>query len=278
MGEIAVLLTVHNRKEKTITSLSRLFSQQIPEGYSMCVYLTDDGSTDGTHEAIREKFPQVYIVLGDGNLYWNRGMYTAWEIASKVKDYDFYIWLNDDTLLFKGAIAKLLTSSKEYQDNSIIVGATVDIETQKNLTYGGRNRGKIPVPNGNPEEVSYFNGNIVLIPKSVFKILGNLDWYFTHSKGDFDYGMRAKKNGIKIYQVGSILGECNEHETLDTWCNPDIPLNIRWRELHRPNGMPPKETFHFEKRHFGFLLASFHYITVYLRCLFPNIWKFKKNE
>ena len=60
-------------------------------------------------------------------------------------------------------------------------------------------------------EVCHFNGNIVLVPMAVFKVLGNLDHYFTHSKGDFDYGMRANKAGIKIIQCGEVLGECDVH-------------------------------------------------------------------
>ncbi len=150
-------------------------------------------------------------------------------------------------------------------------------EKTSHITYGGRIKGKVPTPNRMTVEVEHFNGNIVLVPQSVFKILGNLDWFFTHSKGDFDYGMRAKTNGIKMYQVGEVLGECDEHEVLDTWCNPEVPLKKRWRMLHRPNGMPPNETFYLEKKHIGLLTASFHYLTVYMRCLFPQIWKLKKR-
>ena len=36
--------------------------------------------------------------------------------------------------------------------------------------------------------------------------------------------------------------------------------------------MPPKETFHLEKRHFGWGIAKFHYITIVTRCLIPQVW------
>ncbi len=277
MKSVSVLLTVHNRKDKTLSCLSRLYKQQLPSGYELEVFLTDDGCTDGTQEAIRKQFPLVAIVQGNGNLFWNRGMYIAWETASNAKDFDYYLWLNDDTILFDGAISKLLTNSCDFKDRAIIVGATVDTATHTHVTYGGRIKGRVPTPNGMAIEVEHFNGNVVLVPKFVFNILGNLDRYFTHSKGDFDYGMRAKANGIKMYQAGEVLGECDEHEVLDAWCNPDVPLKKRWSMLHRPNGMPPKETFHLEKRHIGLLTASFHYLTVYIRCLFPQIWKLKKR-
>ena len=47
MKTIAVLLTVFNRKEKTIQCLKRLYNILPLEGYLVDVYLTDDGCTDG---------------------------------------------------------------------------------------------------------------------------------------------------------------------------------------------------------------------------------------
>lgn len=273
MKYIAALLTVHNRKEKTLECLSYIFKQNIPNGYELEVYLTDDGCTDGTQEAIKQQYPHVKIINGDGNLFWNRGMWTAWEAASKARNYDYYLWLNDDTFIVPDAIASLLADAESFQNTSIIIGATVDTKTGKQITYGGRINGMIPEPSGTPVQVDYFNGNIVLIPNAVYNVLGNLDHYFTHSKGDFDYGMRAKEKGIKMYQSGKALGKCDEHESLDKWCNPAVPFKQRWSMLHRPNGMPPKETFHLEKRHYNVFIASFHYLTIYLRCLFPYLWR-----
>ena len=239
MQTIAVLLTVHNRKAKTLECLQRLYAQQPLEGYQVNVYLTDDGCTDGTPEAVRQQFPQVHIIHGDGNLFWNRGMYTAWQEAAK-KDYEF-----------------CPTQSADHQTT----------------TYGGRMaNGQIAAVNGELTPIHHFNGNIVLIPRYVYRLLGNLDYYFIHSKGDFDYGLRAGKAGIKMYQVGTYLGECELHESLDKWCNPDVPFKQRWKMLHRPNGMPPKETFHLEKRHIGLFKAVFHYCTIYIRCILPQLW------
>ena len=276
MKKIAVLLTVHNRKEKTLRCLHDLFAQEPVDGYATDVWLTDDGCTDGTAEAIAKHYPEVHIVQGDGNLYWNRGMYTAWQAAATYCDYDFYLWLNDDTFTYPYMLQVLCQAVEETHNTAIIVGATQH-SSHSTITYGGWKNKTIPAPNGMLTEVDFFNGNIVLIPQSVYRRLGNLDFYFTHSKGDFDYGMRAKKLGIKMYQAGQALGECDLHERLDKWCDPEIPLAQRWKMLRRPNGMPPNETFHLEKRHYGLFTACFHYVAVYIRCVFPHIWTiFKK--
>lgn len=268
---IAILLTVHDRKSKTLECLQRVYAQLPLEGYQIEVYLTDDGCTDGTPEAVGEQYPQVHIIQGDGNLFWNRGMYTAWQEADK-KDYDFYLWLNDDTFVYTTMLSTLLQTSQQKENKAIIVGPTQSADHKK-TTYGGRTaNGQIAAVNGELTPIHHFNGNIVLIPKSVYRQLGNLDYYFTHSKGDFDYGLRAGKAGIEMYQVGTYLGECEQHAGLDKWCDPNVPFRQRWKMLHRPNGMPPKETFHLEKRHIGLCTAIFHYCTIYVRCIIPQLW------
>lgn len=48
MQTIAILLTVFNRKEKTVKCLQHLNIQLPLQGYKTDIYLTDDGCTDGT--------------------------------------------------------------------------------------------------------------------------------------------------------------------------------------------------------------------------------------
>lgn len=276
MKTIAVLLTVHNRKDKTLSCLENVFGQSMPEGFCTDVWLVDDGCTDGTAEAIGERFPQVHVLKGDGNLYWNRGMILAWQSAAESKVYDYYLWLNDDSNIYGYCLKTLLETSAVYADKAIVVGSTYDTVSRSTLTYGGRNAAEeLVVPKGEAEEVEMFNGNIVLVPAYVYQHIGTLDNYFTHSKGDFDYGLRAKKAGIKMILAGKVLGECDKHASLDDWCNPSVPFSKRWKLLHKPTGMPPKETFHLESRHYGMFIASVHFITIYMRCLFPVLWKFK---
>ena len=66
MKYIAVLLTVFNRKDKTLCCLERLFAQLPIDGWRVDVFLTDDGCTDGTPEAVAARFPDVSIVRGTG--------------------------------------------------------------------------------------------------------------------------------------------------------------------------------------------------------------------
>jgi GT2 family glycosyltransferase len=77
----AVLITCHNRKPKTLACLAALFNQELSPEVTIDVYLVDDGSTDGTAEAVHQAYPQVKILQGDGSLFWNRGMRKAFAEA-----------------------------------------------------------------------------------------------------------------------------------------------------------------------------------------------------
>src|SRR5687767_12507951 len=93
---IAVLMTCFNRRETTLRCLRSLAEQELPEGCNLRVYLTDDGSSDGTGDAVRSEFPEATVLNGDGNQYWVGGTLMAWDAARPA---DFYLWLNDDVRL-----------------------------------------------------------------------------------------------------------------------------------------------------------------------------------
>ena len=270
---IAVLITVHNRKDKTLQCLENVNSQQLPDSVIVEVYLTDDGCTDGTVEAIRKYYPRTRIIHGDGNLYWNRGMYEAWCVAEK-NDYDYYLWLNDDTILFENSISSLLSVSCKMGNSSIIVGYTIDSQRER-ITYGGRGKytGLITKING-ITECDTFNGNIVLIPRYVYKLVGKNDPVFHHAIGDTDYGLRAKKMGIKSYVADVVCGICDSHDKLPKWCNGNIPLLERIKYLYRPggNGANPVEFFIYKKRHYGLLAAFATFFSNHIHLLFPFFW------
>lgn len=275
---IAVLLTVHNRKDKTLACLENVFKQTLPEGHAIDVWLVDDGCTDGTPEAIREQFPEVNVLSGDGNLYWNRGMRLAWQTAAEHNDYDYYLWLNDDTFIQEDCIETLLEESRKRDDKVVVVGSTSAVGNPNITTYGGwTSKDGLLKAADKAMECDTFNGNIVLFPRYVYQTVGINTSIFHHAGGDTEYGLRAARKGVKCIVAAGILGECDLHEKPSVWCDPEQPLIKRWKNLYTPLGMNPKEFFLFEKEYYGLPQAVFHYITTHLHCLLPSLWdKLKK--
>lgn len=272
MLQVSVLLTAHNRKTKTLSCLHELFVQtetfKAERKYGFSVYLVDDGSTDGTSEAVAGEFPEVRIIPGNGELYWNRGMCLAWNEAAKGAP-DFYLWLNDDIVLRPGAVSVLLENSVRLGHKAILVGSTVSSTGE--LTYGGRTRsGRLIEPGPViPKPCSVFNGNIVLVPSSVFHVLGTMDQCYSHSFGDFDYGVRAEKAGIDAVVAPGILAVCERDHGIPAWRDASKSIKQRYEALGRPNGRPPREQFIYDMRAYNVLYAIAHFFTLNLRVLIP---------
>jgi len=274
---LAVLMTCHNRKEKTLACLKSLYAN------TQChfdVFLVDDGSTDQTSIAVKDKFPEVNIILGNGHLYWNGGMRLAWLKASEYKNYDFYLWLNDDVVLYTDAISHMfkcyLETKEHYNKASIIVGTFSSSNTNKEFSYGGRNENTELVPNGKVQKCKYINGNAVLVSKKIFNELGFLSEEYTHSIGDFDYGLRASLIGIENYTTKKYIGVCEPNGIAD-WQNYKVKFKNRIKNFHSPNGLNYKEYIFFRKKFWGYQWVFFG-IKAYLRMLSPKLYSLIKDK
>lgn len=272
MKSISVLLTVHNRCEKTLRALERLYAIERPEGCRLRVWMTNDGCTDGTDEQVRMRFPEVQILQGDGSLFWNRGMRMAWEAAAQESP-DFYLWLNDDTFLFDKALVRLVACSAVHDHRVISIGTTCDSATHSIVTYGGKSRqGGYVMDRERAMPCRYMNGNIVLIPRAVFDQVGYNDAHYRHALGDYDYGLMAQEKGVEIWVAPGFLGCCDLHETVATWKNPAKPLAARWRAMWQPAGANPLEYFYYRRKHFGFMPACVTFVSNFVHLLFPQWW------
>jgi GT2 family glycosyltransferase len=243
-------MTVHNRRDTTLSCLRALFTQSgIGSQFEARVYLVDDGSTDGTARAVAAEFPAVAVIAGTGQMYWAAGMARAEQAGAESRP-DAYLWLNDDTLLLKDALSRLFEVVSERGD-VIAVGATRAHEREC-ITYGGRLReGGHPMRFGPLREpidtlaCDTFEGNAVLVPAAVRQKVGPIDGGYPHAYADTDYGLRASELGIPILQVKGYIGLCD-----------DRPPNRRsaspwraWRELNSPKGLPWRAQMKFLRRH-----------------------------
>jgi GT2 family glycosyltransferase len=278
MNQIAVLLTCHNRKDKTLECLNSLYNQEgLDRDFKFEVFLVDDGSTDGTAEEVRVSFPIVQIIKGDGSLFWNRGMHLAWETAANNASFDFYFWLNDDTILDRNAFSCLFETykqAKEVAPRGVIITTACRANYNDDcFSYGGRTDIGPAYPNDDLQECKYINGNAVLIPQNIFKELGNLSNDYTHGMGDYDYGLRALKANFSLYTTKTYLATCPPNKGIPGWCNPTLPLKKRWDLLHSPRGLNIKEYIRFRKNFWGSKWILFA-IKAYAKMISPTLYQY----
>lgn len=275
MKKIAVLITCHNRKFKTLSCLSHLFKADKPIDYSIDVFLVDDGSTDGTSDAVLIEFPDVNIISGTGTLFWNKGMLLAWKTAVKYDKYDHFLWLNDDTNIDSDGLTHLVNCYNEYKEQfkkvSIACGSCRNEPGKNIFSYGLKDDSGCVYPDGKLKNGKMLNGNFVLIPKDIFKTIGFLSDDYTHAMGDYDYGLRALENNFTLIPTKKYVATCPLNVKKPIWRDSNYALRERWINFNSPIGLNIREYKKFRKR-FWPKKHNTMILKAYLRLFFPKLY------
>ena len=258
---ISIIIPVRNRRETSLLCLRRL------SDYGMLarsqVIVVDDGSNDGTPDAIAKEFPGVELLRGDGSLWWTGaielGMRKAFE-----QNPAFFLWLNDDTLPAPEAIDRLIEVSKQQ---SAICGGVAYLPGDSTPSYGGflkggHSLGDMLVPGNDSVPCDALSGNLLCIPRFVVDRIGLPNpRQLPHGFADIDYVLRARRAGIPAFLVGSARAEAQANLSLNyrSWMHSDVPLSEWWRQLGRRGSfMYFPAMLRFYTRHWG--IAGLGYV------------------
>lgn len=205
--QVNVLIPVHNRIDITLECLGYLAKQTYKD---IKIIVVDDGSTDGTFERIKEKYPDVAVLRGDGNLWWTGAMHMGVEfILQYAKEGDFVLSLNNDTAFDSDFVESLVRMSVEC-GRAIVGPLQMDYNRQNILDCGVwldwvryHYDVKTSLPENEKEScnehVNVLQGRGMLVPVEVFRKIGNFNKdRFPHYISDYDFTMRAFNAGIKL--------------------------------------------------------------------------------
>ena len=112
LAKTALVIPVHNRRATTIQGL-RSLRRINTSGLEVKIIVVDDGSSDGTSDAIRREFPEVELISGDGTLHYAAGTNRGIE-AAIAWDANYVVTMNDDSVFhedFLSAWSKLHADS-----------------------------------------------------------------------------------------------------------------------------------------------------------------------
>jgi GT2 family glycosyltransferase len=273
---LCVLMCSFNRRETTLACLQQLQASTGLAGVNLRAQLVDDGSTDGTADAVRRAFSWVQVHAADGTLYWARAMHRAFGQALR-DSHSHYLWLNDDTMLAPDALARLLATAQERRSAVgapvIVVGSCVD-EGSGQPSYGGQQRGSgwrrsrftLVPPSQQPQRMATMDGNIVLISAEAAERVGNLDPAFEHAMADYDYGLRAAQAGVQVWLAPGVHGRCSGNPAAGSFHDTNLTLSQRWQALLSRKGLPWRSWRRFTRRHMGWSWPLY-FVWPYLRVL-----------
>jgi GT2 family glycosyltransferase len=173
------------------------------------VFIVDDGSTDGTSDAIREQYKEVEIIEGTGQLHYaggtNAGMRAAREWSP-----DFYLLMNDDAVFHEQFLHRLVETA--IDNSRSVVGALLLLWDRPHAVFQVGQKWKTSqggwiIPEGltaftvgsEPFDVECLVGNCTLVPSQAVEECGILDEEtFPHGWGDAQYFMRLRESGWRL--------------------------------------------------------------------------------
>lgn len=203
---IYIIIPVFNRWNFTKVCIAKLQKQTYKK---FKIIVVDDGSTDSTSTNLKLNYPDVVVLKGDGTLWWTGGINLGIDYALK-NGATSIITLNNDTIPEYDYVEQLKSASEQVP-NALIGSTGIDVQT-KEINFCGeqihwlsdsalslkdslRKEEQVGL-----HEVSYFPGRGLWIPKIVFESIGLFDREtFPHYMADYDFTLRAKKAGFKVF-------------------------------------------------------------------------------
>jgi GT2 family glycosyltransferase len=211
MDHVAVVVLSWNGRDDTLACLASLDKV---EHEPLTTIVVDNGSTDGTSEAVRAAFPDVDIVRTEENLGFaegnNVGMRRALELGA-----DHVLVLNNDVEVDPRFVTPLVQEARRRGDAGALCSKILYMQPRDLIWfagasfdprsgYNGRQLGYRERDDGRFETVCETDracGAAMLVSRPVLERVGLFDADLFFYSEDVDWSLRARRAGYKHYVV-----------------------------------------------------------------------------
>lgn len=233
MKKIAVVILNWNGK--------KLLEQFLPSIVSFSneatIYLADNASTDASISFVKETYPDIKIILNDGNYGFANGYNTSLQQVEE----EYYCLLNSDVEVTENWLTPILSMFENETDVAIIQPKILDFKNKEKFEYAGAAGGFIDqygypfcrgrIFNSIEKDQNQYDTNIEIfwasgacffIRKEVYRKLNGFDGDFFAHQEEIDLCWRSFNLGFKtkycynstVYHVGgATLNEGNPRKT-----------------------------------------------------------------
>ena len=264
---VVVIILTYNQKEKTLQCLSSL-KQQMPPPFEILVW--DNGSSDGSVEALQTAFPEVFTYPCNENLGVAGGRNAAAKLGIEKFAPTHLLFLDNDMLLEPGFVQALLEPFHTHPTLGQTQAKLRLMHEPEKLNDGGGARINFllwqvtPVGFGEVDRGQYDTvrkcvscGGAMMVRTEVFQQLGGFDMSFNpFGPEDLDFSLRLQKAG---YQALFIPQAMAYHQVSHTFGRGYSETYARHKSRH---------WFLFMRRHatvlqqLGFFLIGVPYLFV----------------
>jgi GT2 family glycosyltransferase len=212
---LSVIVVSFNTRDATLECLDSVLMHS-PEGTEIVV--VDNGSVDGSAQAIRERHPSVVVDEAGENLGFAKGVNRG--VAQSMGGY--VVLLNPDTIVYAGSLEKLLAFAKAHPEYGVYGGRTLrrDGSVDKSSCWGAPTLWSLtcfalglstafkgsrifdPESLGHWQrdtvrEVPIVTGCLLLMRREQWDELGGMDEVFFLYGEDAEFSLRATRHGLQ---------------------------------------------------------------------------------
>jgi GT2 family glycosyltransferase len=258
-----VVVTLNwNGLRDTIECLESLFKCDYPHE----TVVVDNGSSDGSVRVLLSKYrDEIHLIANRANLGYSKGMNIGLSYAFEDRKADYCLVMNNDTKADPKFITSLVEAAERYGDAGFVTGKVYYYDNPEVFQTVGKKYHPVTLNGGhigrNEKDEGQFDkeGQLAfcddifwLISKKVWDKVGGYDPEFFLQSEDFEWQIRAKKAGFKIYftpeakiwhKESMQLGKASPRKLFYDTRNPIIAIfkhmdmefchryfNIYWRE------------------------------------------------
>ena len=206
--KVAALVLNYNGLEVTLQTLESLSAMTYP---NVDLVVVDNGSTDGSYEAVAERFPkveQVRVAENRGISYgMNHGL--RWVLE---RDHDYVLILNNDIEVDPAMLTEMVAVAEgDPSRGAVGPKAYYYWDRERIWSVGGilRFRESVTTERGDQsldrgqfdhdQEVDYVNGCAMLVRRAALEATGLWDPTYYLGVEDADWCWRMKRQGFRCY-------------------------------------------------------------------------------
>lgn len=206
LPSVAVVILSYNNVADTCECLESVFQLDYPNWRTL---LVDNGSTDGTSEIVRERFPPVTVIRTEDNQGVPGGFNLGIKAAMR-EGADFILLLNNDTIVAATILRELVAVARTDSSVGIVMPRILYYDDRDRVWSAGARYRRFPPAivfiglgqpaeqHERPRDLDFAPSCCLLISRATFERVGRLDSGYRFYYDDYDFCIRARAAGLRI--------------------------------------------------------------------------------
>jgi N-acetylglucosaminyl-diphospho-decaprenol L-rhamnosyltransferase len=223
LPRLSIIIVTFNSRDQIHACLESLVAQ--PPAIDHEIVVVDNASTDGTPDAVRQRWPGVRVIEAGENA----GFSKANNLGIRQTFGELVLLLNPDTVAAPGAIAQLVEALTDAPDAAIAGPRLVDAQGRAELSFGSMigpvnelkqkilvkgHAHRVPMISGYvesatraPRDVDWVSGACLLVRRADAEAVGLLDErYFMYTEDvDFCAAVRARNRRVLFVPSAEVV-------------------------------------------------------------------------